>query len=593
MHTSTATPKITRSHSRLLVTALAAFLFVGVLFGVVLTPGAQAATSYSDQEIAFVNLLNDYRAANGLAPLLVSDMISQACYRHNHDMAKYAFFSHYSTKSDWFAANATPWDRMALSGYNYNTSKGENIAAGQSTAADVFEAWRTSSGHNANMLNSAYTVIGVSQYQLAGSPYTFYWTTDFGGYTDSTAHKVDAKPTPTTTRYEQDDPNLAYAGSWSKSSSSYDSGGSYTYVNGTASVTVKFNGTYLAYVTKKGTAYGYVKITLDGGTPVSVDLYNGSTLYQQTVWDTGVLAGGTHTVKLEWAGVRRSAATACNVGLDALDIAGSVSGTSVTPATNRYQQTDSRFVYSGSWSTYATASASGSSYGRTCTKNSSVTVTFNGTYLAWVATKGTTLGKAYVSLDGGTAQIVDLARSAVAYQQIVWNTGVLASGSHTVKIWWYPGNTAGKYISVDAFDIAGTIPTPSTAVSGQSNRYEQTDSHLLYSGTWYTYSTASASAGSYRRACAGGSSVTVSFTGTYLAWIATAGTTLSKAYVSLDGGAGVNIDLARTAVAYQQSVWNTGTLADGAHTVKIWWDPTNAAGKYISVDAFVVQGTLD
>jgi hypothetical protein len=62
--------------------------------------------------------------------------------------------------------------------------------------------------------------------------------------------------------------------------------------------------------------------------------------------------------------------------------------------------------------------------------------------------------------------------------------------------------------------------------------------------------------------------------------------------VSLDSGTAVSINLARTAVAYQQNVWNTGTLASGKHTVKIWWDPSNAAGKYISIDAFDLLGSL-
>jgi hypothetical protein len=39
-------------------------------------------------------------------------------------------------------------------------------------------------------------------------------------------------------------------------------------------------------------------------------------------------------------------------------------------------------------------------------------------------------------------------------------------------------------------------------------------------------------------------------------------------------------------------VWNTGTLASGTHTVKIWWDPSNIAGKYVSVDAVEVTGSL-
>jgi stage II sporulation protein D len=270
----------------------------------------------------------------------------------------------------------------------------------------------------------------------------------------------------------------------------------------------------------------------------------------------------------------------------------SITGGGVT--TTRYEQTDSRLAWTGSWAPYTKSAASGGAYKRANANGSSCTVTFSGTYLAWIATAGTTLGKAYVSLDGGTAQVIDLARSAVAYQQNVWNTGTLAAGVHTVKIWRYPSTTT-KYISVDAFDVVGTLQSSPSLGSTESNtvntRYQQTDPHLVWSGTWTPFETAGASAGAYKRANVNGSSCTVTFSGTKLAWIATVGTTLGKAYVSLDGGTAQVIDLARSAVAYQQNVWNTGTLAAGVHTVKIWRYPSTTT-KYISVDAFDVVGAL-
>ena len=134
------------------------FVAVGALVALValgLIPGEAEAVGYSAEEAAFVNLVNDYRASNGLQPLLVSDALSEAGDRHSADMGKYKFFDHYTKASDWFAVGASPWDRMAASGYNYNTYKGENIAAGYSTAAAVFQGWKTSPGHNANMLSRA------------------------------------------------------------------------------------------------------------------------------------------------------------------------------------------------------------------------------------------------------------------------------------------------------------------------------------------------------------------------------------------------------------------------------------------------------
>ncbi len=341
--------------------------------------------------------------------------------------------------------------------------------------------------------------------------------------------------------------------------------------------------------------------------------------------------------------------------------------------TTRYEQTDARLVYGGTWSTFSTSGASGGSYTRASAKNASVTVGFTGTYLAWIATAGTTLSKAYVSLDGGPAQSIDLARSAVAYQQNVWDTGTLASGPHIVSISYDPTNAAGKFVSLDAVDVAGTlaaVATPAvtslnlrngtiaggtsvvitgTAFTGATavtfgdtaaasftvnsatkitavtpahamasvrvqvttpggssadttaddyaftTRSEQTATGIVYapaSGAWTTFSTTGASGGSYARSRTDGSYVTISFTGTYLAWIATAGTTVSKADVSVDGGATTTIDLARTATAYQQNVWNTGTLASGPHTVKITYHTGNITGKYVDLDAVEVAGTL-
>jgi uncharacterized protein YkwD len=615
MRTSILSPRTAVSLGRPVGLSIATLLLVAVLVGGFFASGAQAAVSYSEQEIAFVNLLNNYRVANGLSPLLVSDAISDACDKHNSDMAKYQFFDHKSVKSDWFATNALPWDRMTYCGYGYNTSEAENIAAGQSTAQAVFDAWKASSGHNTNMLGSAYKVIGVSLHTLVGSPYTYYWTTDFGGYVDPTAHPVTSPPGPSTVRYQQSDSRLAFVGTWNGSSSSYDSGypdasgSTYRYVNNPASVTVKFTGTYLAWITRKGTGYGYAKVTVDGGTSTNVDLYSSSTAYQQKVWNTGTLSNTTHTVRIEWIGVRRSGATACNIGVDAFDIAGSLvqaDGGGAVPAAIRYEQNAKAsdgapyFVYAGSWAAYSTSSASGGNYARARTSTSSATVTFNGTSLTVISTKGLTVGKALISLDGGTAQTVELYNASGAqYQQKVWSSGTLASGQHTVKISWSTANASTKYINVDAVEVVGTLVKAAPVVSTATTRYEQNakradgTSYIAYAGTWGTLYKTGPSGGSYARANTSGASATITFTGAYLAWIATAGTTLGRAYVSLDGAGGQTVDLARSAVAYQQNVWNTGTLSSGQHTVKIWWFPDNVAGLYISIDALLVQGTLN
>ena len=179
-------------------------------------------------------------------------------------------------------------------------------------------------------------------------------------------------------------------------------------------------------------------------------------------------------------------------------------------------------------------------------------VAFNGTRLDLIATKGTTLGTANISVDGGPATPVNLASATTQYQQNVFTTGALAPGLHTVKITYSTSNAAGKYISLDAVDVLGTLVPFS--------RVDNLDTRVLYStGNWSNFTSTSAWNGSYARTLTNGASVTIPFKGVRLDWLATKGTTLGMANVSIDGGPTTQVNLANATTQYQQSVWSTGT----------------------------------
>ncbi len=59
---------------------------------------------------------------------------------------------------------------------------GENIAAGNSTAAATVEQWMDSPGHRANILNRNYTHMGVGN-RKTDSGYRYYWVQMFIGCT--------------------------------------------------------------------------------------------------------------------------------------------------------------------------------------------------------------------------------------------------------------------------------------------------------------------------------------------------------------------------------------------------------------------------
>jgi len=191
-------------------------LFLVLVLLLTMLGGIAHARTYDIEETRFLQLLNDYRAQHGLGALMLSGTVSEAAARHSLDMGTYDFFGHTSERSSYFPAGSSPWDRMKLMGYTA-ASKAENIAAGQSTATQVFDTWRASSGHNTSMLSSAYRVIGIARRIVSGSPYGVYWTTDFGSVVDASARTpVTAAQVGPFSDVTKDDPELWEAASYVK-----------------------------------------------------------------------------------------------------------------------------------------------------------------------------------------------------------------------------------------------------------------------------------------------------------------------------------------------------------------------------------------
>ena len=275
-------------------------------------------------------------------------------------------------------------------------------------------------------------------------------------------HAASPPPSPYT-RIEQGSSLLAYTGSWTVSSSPSASGSSFRFVNTAgASVTATFKGTYLAWIAKRSPVYGVASVTLDGGSPVLVDLHSSGAGWQKTVWKTGTLVSGMHTVTIRWTGGRNGSATDTNVGVDAFDILGTLTQASAPPsepALTRYEQTHSLLAYSDNWLTFTASGASGGTY-LYADSRAAATISFEGTRLDWIATKGLNQGRASVSVDGGDPVIVDLYRSAVLRRVPVWSTGALAGGAHTIVVTWLGKASVaggGTRVNIDALDVRGVL----------------------------------------------------------------------------------------------------------------------------------------
>ena len=400
-------------------------------------------------------------------------------------------------------------------------------------------------------------------------------------------------PAVVTTRYEQGDTRVGYSGSWTTANSSALSGGSYATANKAgSSAVIAFDGISLEWITTKAPSYGIAKVTVDGGAPEYVDLYAAAYAFKQPVWSTGVLTDAAHTVVIEWTGTKHASSSGSQIGIDALDVAGTLTQADpLTPALERYEETDARILFEGVWATGTSPALSAGSYNWAYSEGAVARIEFVGTALEWITTKAPNYGIAKVTLDGGTPEYVDLYSATYAYKSSVWQASQLADEAHTLVIEWdgtKNASSTGTYIGVDAVDVAGTL-------SQASNYYEETDARILFEGVWATGTSPALSAGSYNWAYSEGAVARIEFVGTALEWITTKAPNYGIAKVTLDGGTPEYVDLYSATYAYKRSVWQASQLADEAHTLVIEWDGTKNAsstGTYIGVDAVDVVGYL-
>ena len=128
-------------------------------------PAEDAAFTQQAQDI--LALVNQERAANGLAPLALDETLCAVAQTKADDLHDNRYFSHTSP------TYGSPYDLMGRYGIRYR-SAGENIAMGYASAERVMAAWMDSAGHRANILSASYGKLGVGYVASGG-----YWVQEF------------------------------------------------------------------------------------------------------------------------------------------------------------------------------------------------------------------------------------------------------------------------------------------------------------------------------------------------------------------------------------------------------------------------------
>lgn len=118
--------------------------------------------------------------------------------------------------------------------------------------------------------------------------------------------------------------------------------------------------------------------------------------------------------------------------MTAYDRAGNTATASATGTPVILQESSA--ARSGTWATKSSTSYLGGRSYSSATRNASLTWTFTGKSAAWVVSRASTSGQAYVYVDGVKTATVDLKSSTTKYRDAIWTKTWTTTAKHTIKI---------------------------------------------------------------------------------------------------------------------------------------------------------------
>lgn len=216
--------------------------------------------------------------------------------------------------------------------------------------------------------------------------------------------------------------------------------------------TVKFKGTSVQWVTKKGPDQGKAQVTIDGASKGVVDLFNATTqVFTKTV---SSLANTNHIIVVSVMHQKNANSNGYNVAVDAF-----VAGTATI------QDSDCAVEYN-TWICAKNANASSGTFHYASSAGDVVNLTFTGDGINWIGEKGPNFGRAKVTITNSSVCPtaapcqIDLYSPTVKWQTLIRSFTGLGAGQHTILIRPLGAKNAkstGYRVAVDMFGGRATM----------------------------------------------------------------------------------------------------------------------------------------
>ena len=247
-----------------------------------------------------------------------------------------------------------------------------------------------------------------------------------------------------------------------------------------------------------------------------------------------------------------------------------------TGMSNRVEESDAAVTLSGAWTRSDSSWGwSGGSAMQSTAAGATASLTFTGTSVRWIGSRGRGMGIASVSVDGGPAREMDLfAHPTDEIHTPIITIYDLSAGQHTLTIRVTGRQNVqaqGNVVVVDAFDVQ-----PGTTVS----HWQDTNPEARFSAGWTKSSNNFPWSGSgvsnlpevpvtAQETQTAGETLTLPFRGTAISWIGYRGPDAGIAVAQVDGGAPTEVDMYSPTAKYQPVVFTAAGLADVTHILTI------------------------
>lgn len=132
------------------------------------------------------------------------------------------------------------------------------------------------------------------------------------------------------------------------------------------------------------------------------------------------------------AALTSNSGTATTWSMTAHDQAGNTATATTTATPVILQETSA--TRTGTWTTKSSTSYLGGKSYTSSSKNASLSWKFTGRSAAWVVSRASTSGQAYIYVDGTKTATVDLKSSTTKYRDAAWTKNWSTSATHTIRI---------------------------------------------------------------------------------------------------------------------------------------------------------------